>query len=76
MESVKESILEFLFMAQDEAATDQNTEYTHPRKWWEVLGGHEFPLLRPIALRVFNMASSDHLAPTTSSIPYSGIVRF
>jgi ribosomal protein L17 len=57
MDSVKDSILEFLSMAQDEAATDQGTAYTHPRKWWEVLGGHDFPLLRPIALRVFNMAS-------------------
>jgi hypothetical protein len=28
----------FLSMAQDEAGS--NTEYTHPRKWWEVTNFH------------------------------------
>jgi len=51
----KTQVTEFIVWARRQREVGRDT-YPHPRLWWEAYGGN-YPLLRPIALAVFNMAA-------------------
>ena len=51
----KTQVTEFIVWARRQREVGRDT-YPHPRLWWEAYGDI-YPLLRPIALAVFNMAA-------------------